>query len=85
MYKTKTQKKNALKAINAKAMKLFTSGVFTMKDAETIGQILKESAQQTLRGLDVARKKDAEEDFASKAILDQLQTKTVGLHRPRLV
>ena len=26
----------------------------------------------------VARKKDAEEDFASKAILDQLQTKTVG-------
>ena len=26
----------------------------------------------------MARKKDAEEDFASKAILDQLQTKTVG-------
>jgi hypothetical protein len=26
----------------------------------------------------VARKKDAEEDFASKAILDQLNTKTVG-------
>lgn len=41
MYKTKTQKKNALRAINAKAMKLFTSGVFSMKDAETIGQILK--------------------------------------------
>ena len=27
----------------------------------------------------MARKKDAEEDFASKAILDQLQTKTVGV------
>lgn len=32
-----------------------------------------------MRGLaDLARRKDAEEDFAAKAILDQLQTKTVG-------
>lgn len=32
-----------------------------------------------MRGLaDLARRKDAEEDFAARAILDQLQTKTVG-------
>tara|TARA_R100001086_G_C11710731_1_gene224061 strand:- start:118 stop:261 length:144 start_codon:yes stop_codon:yes gene_type:complete len=39
MYKTKTQKKNALRAIRAKAMKLFASGVLSMKDAEAIDKI----------------------------------------------
>jgi hypothetical protein len=78
MYKTKTEKKKALRAINQKAMKLFTSGVFSMKDAETIGQILKRAHNKLWRGFVVARKKDAEEDAAAKAILDQLQTKTVG-------
>ena len=41
MYKTKTEKKKALRAINQKAMKLFTSGVLSMKDVETIRLILK--------------------------------------------
>ena len=39
MYKTKTQKRNALKAIRAKAMKCFTSGGLTMKEAEAIDKI----------------------------------------------
>lgn len=39
MYKTKTQKKNALKSIESKAMKLFTSGVITIKDADHIARI----------------------------------------------
>ena len=38
-YKTKTQKKNALKSIRAMAMKCFTSGVLSMKDAEAIDKI----------------------------------------------
>ena len=40
MYKTKTQKKNAMKAIQSKAMKLFASGAISMKDAEAISRIV---------------------------------------------
>jgi hypothetical protein len=40
MYRTKTQKKNALKAINAKGMKLFASGTISMKDADNISKIV---------------------------------------------
>lgn len=41
MYKTKTQKRNALKSIQAKAMKLFASnGAISMKDAEAIQRIV---------------------------------------------
>ena len=40
VYKTKTQKRNALKAIQAKAMKLFASGAISMKDADNISKIV---------------------------------------------
>ena len=40
MYKTKTQKRNALKSIQAKAMKLFASGSISMKDADNISKIV---------------------------------------------
>ena len=40
MYKTKTQKKNALKSIQGKAMKLFGSGAISMKDADNISKIV---------------------------------------------
>lgn len=40
MYKTKTQKRNALKSIQAKAMKLFSSGAISMKDADNISKIV---------------------------------------------
>jgi hypothetical protein len=40
MYKTKTQKKNAMKAIRSKAMKLFASGAIDMKDANSIARIV---------------------------------------------
>ena len=40
MYKTKTQKRNALKAIQAKAMKLFASSAISMKDADNISKIV---------------------------------------------
>jgi hypothetical protein len=40
MYKTKTQKKNALLSIHAKAMKLFASGAISMKDADNISKIV---------------------------------------------
>jgi hypothetical protein len=40
MYKTKTQKKNALKSIQGKAMKLFASGAISMKDADNISKIV---------------------------------------------
>ena len=43
MYKTKTQKRNALKAIRAKAMKCFTSGVLTMKESEAIDKIARKA------------------------------------------
>jgi len=39
-YRTKTQKRNALKAIQSKAMKLFTVGAISMKDAENISKIV---------------------------------------------
>lgn len=39
-YKTKTQKKNALKSIQSKAMKLFATGCMTMKDADAISRIV---------------------------------------------
>ncbi len=39
-YRTKTQKKNALKAIQSKAMKLFASGAVSMKDADNISKIV---------------------------------------------
>ncbi len=40
-YKTKTQKKNALKSIDQKARKLYLSGVLSINDAEKIGQMCK--------------------------------------------
>jgi hypothetical protein len=40
MYKTKTQKKNAMKSIQSKAMKLFASGSISMKDADAISKIV---------------------------------------------
>ncbi len=40
MYRTKTQKKNALKAVQAKTMKLFASGAVSMKDADNISKIV---------------------------------------------
>jgi len=40
VYKTKTQKRNALKSIQAKAMKLFASGAISMKDADNISKIV---------------------------------------------
>jgi hypothetical protein len=40
MYKTKTQKKNAMKSIQLKAMKLFASGSISMKDADAISKIV---------------------------------------------
>jgi hypothetical protein len=40
MYKTKTQKKNALKSIQAKAMKLFNVNAISMKDADNISKIV---------------------------------------------
>lgn len=40
VYRTKTQKRNALKAIQAKAMKLFASGAISMKDADNISKII---------------------------------------------
>ncbi len=40
MYKTKTQKRNALKSIQAKAMKLFQTGDISMKDADNISKIV---------------------------------------------
>ena len=40
-YRTKTQKKNALKSVESKAMKLFQVGVFSMKDADNIAKIVK--------------------------------------------
>jgi len=39
-YRTKTQKKNALKSIQSKAMKLFASGSISMKDADNISKIV---------------------------------------------
>jgi DNA-binding transcriptional regulator YiaG len=39
-YKTKTMKKNALKAIQSKAMKLFAAGAISMKDADNISKIV---------------------------------------------
>jgi len=38
-YRTKTQKKNACKSIQAKAMKLFSTGCMSMKDADAISKI----------------------------------------------
>ena len=40
MYKTKTQKKNALQSIESKAMKLFASGAISMADADKILKIV---------------------------------------------
>jgi hypothetical protein len=38
-YRTKTQKKNACKSIQSKAMKLFSTGCMSMKDADAISKI----------------------------------------------
>lgn len=40
-YKTKSQKRNALKSIDAKAIKLYASGVLTMAQADRILQVVK--------------------------------------------
>ena len=39
-YKTKTQKRNAMKSIQSKAMKLFASGSISIKDADNISKIV---------------------------------------------
>jgi hypothetical protein len=39
-YRTKTMKKNALKSIQSKAMKLFAVGAISMKDADNISKIV---------------------------------------------
>jgi hypothetical protein len=39
-YRTKTQKRNALKSVQGKAMKLFASGAISMKDADNISKIV---------------------------------------------
>tara|TARA_Y100001938_G_C7877439_1_gene323334 strand:+ start:48 stop:209 length:162 start_codon:yes stop_codon:yes gene_type:complete len=39
MYRTKTQKKNALKSVRSKAMKLYMGGAISMRDAENISKI----------------------------------------------
>lgn len=41
MYKTKSQKKRACEAISAKAMKLFSTGCMTMKEADAVSKICK--------------------------------------------
>ena len=41
MYKTKTQKKNALRMLDIKARKLYLSGVLSINEAEKIGSIVK--------------------------------------------
>jgi hypothetical protein len=45
-YKTKTQKRNALKAIRSKAMKLFATGCMSMKDADAISRIVTASMKR---------------------------------------
>ena len=45
-YKTKTQKKNALKSIQSKAMRLFASDAISMKDADNIAKIVKMRIKQ---------------------------------------
>jgi hypothetical protein len=40
-YRTKTQKRNALKAIDHKAMQLFMSGTLTIAQADRIAQVVK--------------------------------------------
>ena len=40
-YKTKTQKKNALKAIESKSVKLLLSGSVTIAEATAISKIVK--------------------------------------------
>jgi len=39
-YRLKSEKKRALKAIQSKAMKLFSSGAISMKDADNISKIV---------------------------------------------
>ena len=45
-YRTKTQKKNALKSVESKAMKLFQVGVFSMNDADKIAKIVRMRMKQ---------------------------------------
>ena len=46
MYKTKTQKKNALKAIDIKARKLFIAGVLNNADVTKISDICKRASRK---------------------------------------
>lgn len=39
-YRTKTQKRNAMKSIQGKAMKLFATGDLSMKDMDAINKIV---------------------------------------------
>jgi hypothetical protein len=39
LYKTKTQKKNALRSIQQKSAKLFVSGLMSVVDAKKIGDM----------------------------------------------
>jgi len=41
VYKTKTQKKNALKAMEQKSVKLLLSGVITIAEATAITKVVK--------------------------------------------
>lgn len=40
VYKTKTQKRNAMKSIQSKAVKLYTSGAISMKDFDAVSKIV---------------------------------------------
>ncbi len=46
MYKTKTQKKNALIAVKAKAFKLYGSGVLSISQFEKINQIVMQARKK---------------------------------------
>jgi len=46
MKMTKTQKKRSLEAIQSKAMKLFTVGAISMKDADSISRIVSMRVKQ---------------------------------------
>jgi len=40
MYKTKAQKRNALKSIQSKAVKLYTGGTISIQDFDKISKIV---------------------------------------------
>jgi hypothetical protein len=46
MYKTKTQKKNALKSIQQKSKKLFLSGILTIKQQMAVEQMVRDGMKK---------------------------------------